>query len=241
MGIPNTIPRESSDDAELRIPITPASAQCSSRTTAAIEAGKFCKEKDRSSDKTVWEYLMLEFLSELLNTYNTDPLVEINAPRPYALSINDGIIMEFCPGYSVRFAATKMGYRNKLIAKDGTEWSFPDMLAYAIGRLCGIKDVEGLKHSDFRKDHMLFDPMKPRLAVVDLENLCLDRNNAETADMRTDILKGYSFSPQLGELFDKGHDSVEPIRGVQESIISKLENKYGLFMILDDKTFVKSQ
>ncbi|HTY14014.1 MAG TPA: hypothetical protein VMD02_07520 [Candidatus Omnitrophota bacterium] len=135
----------------------------------------FLKLKDRTEIRLLWEYVMLSTWDRLLNAHSQGTRQLIGAPTPIKVEKNRGetgyytLLMTFCPGMIVQ--RVNQHSRDIAIAHSGDE-TVPVFLsiAYYLGRLAAIKEIEELIHGDYALRHLIYDPKPTTVASITLKN-----------------------------------------------------------------------
>src|SRR3989338_7430380 len=170
--------------------------QKSSHIELASTGGTIKKEKRRSAQRAIYEFLSLKAWHNLLATYSSLTPLTFRAPLPKGIGNiekeESTLYMDFMEGYDVR----KLGQtlrRTYPVSIQGQETPLPLYPACALhlGTLNRIKEHEGLYHGDWDTRHVIFSPARNvSLAVIDVEGSRRESESevaAESEKMITDF------------------------------------------------------
>jgi hypothetical protein len=219
-----------------------------------IEKRKKPGKRPQKKTKYVWEFLQYEILHRLFEEYSLITDGKVGVPIPMAVIPDDyKMVTEFIPGFILATfnnhpETEGMTVVNDLFTPDGipkgsvvVEYS----IAYHLGMLARIKEIEGVYHSDFDARHVIFNPLTLGISMFDLENAryCPDLNyiKAESVKMILEwsqIAKGRGADPEeLLIYYDLGREVIDDAKGSPElrpkrygEIVKEVESEYDIIM-----------
>lgn len=126
----------------------------------------FAKLKERQQIRALWEFVMLDTWSRVLQAYTARSNLRLSAPRPLSIFPQEGevetdcvlnawLMMTYCKGAIVNKLSVYKTPKSVTL-RDHEYLSFNQALALHLGRLAGIKGAEKLVHGDPGLRHFLF-------------------------------------------------------------------------------------
>lgn len=141
------------------------------------EEGHFVKYKpERSYQKTMREYRNLILWKDLLDLYQEEGL-PLNSPAPVGLSERGCIFMEYLEGINGKQMSN---CKKRTMIGDENPVNLHEDFIEKIACLCKIKEINNLSHGDFDIRHLIYNPHERTLSVIDVENSCIDANEASS-------------------------------------------------------------
>lgn len=206
---------------------------------------KKTKKPNARSDnplKFVWEFLQYEALHGLFNIYSVSNKPSLYVPFPYAVFPKDETLFtEFMPGFILKHfdkeVTGEVDVEDLAGGKERMEYS----IAYHLGVLTKIKEIEGIYHSDFDLRHIIFDAEEMEISMIDLENTryLTDKEilESETNYIRNEwfdfAVKERGCDPScLEKRFMEGRDNLSRPESNSNSIytevMKEIEKEYGI-------------
>ncbi|RLG11448.1 hypothetical protein DRN73_05335 [Candidatus Pacearchaeota archaeon] len=127
------------------------------------------KKKPTTNLKILWEFLQYKALNILFREYFEETGVISYVPKPLAVFPEDfALLTEFAPGFILKtLEKVETDYpANHFKGDNRIEYR----VAYHLGFISGIKESNGIYHSDFDLRHVIYDPKRDSSALIDLEN-----------------------------------------------------------------------
>jgi hypothetical protein len=194
-----------------------------------IEKRKMPGKRPKKKTKYVWEFLQYEILNRVFKGYRHITRGRISVPESIAVLPNDyKLVTEFIPGFILRRFNNRpetegMTVENDILTLNGQargEVIVEYSIAYHLGILTRIKELEGIYHSDFDARHVIFNPQTRGISMFDLENAryCPDIRyiRGESAKMMeewTEIAKKRGADPaELMVFYSLGREVVDDAR-----------------------------
>lgn len=218
--------------------------------------GVLGKSKDRAEVRLLWEFLMLDVWSRLLDKYSgyLAPPISLSAPRPIRVVNEHELMMTFCSGINLdRLRLTDHSYQ---VGLPTGEEKVPLYLsvAFHLGALARIKENEELLHGDYLPRHLIFDfngelpevfrrvreafvqekpPHKPRLSVIDVENSTqavaarVKEENVKLQEIIRKQTRGAFSLRHYDRYYEDGHNSIGPHQ-VLATVVSEQRTTLGV-------------
>jgi len=229
----------------------PPEKNTSSTCYARIESGIFIKEKIRSYDKTIWEFYMLwlyDKIFEKVNKKNRHLKIKIKIPTPKGIEWSEEknlrLNMEFLTGLPIKkYSEKSREYINgKEIKINKKKLNIITSIAFALGVFDRIKTHYLLFHGDIDFRHVMYDPEKLMLGIVDFEKAFIyvpgcgiDRETVEKAithereKIIANLSDKFSHLEGFGKIlyfFEKGERSPRLKNIKIENYVKKFFEKY---------------
>ncbi|MBW2978269.1 hypothetical protein KY331_05470 [Candidatus Woesearchaeota archaeon] len=137
-----------------------------------IKKTKKLKKRAANPIKMLWEYFQYEALSRVFTHYQVDnEAVNVVVPKPYAVMPKDyTLFTEFMPGFILKIFGKKMDKGVVVMHYNGDEMPAECSVAFHLGYISRIKEIEGIYHSDFDLRHIIYDVEGVGISMFDLEN-----------------------------------------------------------------------
>jgi len=200
-----------------------------------IEKTKKPGKRSNNSLKMVWEFLQFEILNKLFQIYSQQSDIKLHVPQPIAVYPSQHkLLTSFCSGFILHsFNQVERG--TKAIHLN-TEVPIELSVAYHLGALNKLKELEGVYHSDYDLRHVIFDPIKKRMAMFDLENsryvTSKNKLNAESAGIVQQWFKlaeGRGMSKtDLLNFYYQGYEKVKRAEKNYIAVVGEVEEEYGV-------------
>jgi hypothetical protein len=227
------------NDAESPVPcssdimISPDSADRPNLIRKTKKAGK----RSDNPIKLVWEYIQYEALNRLFKSYQAENGINVVIAKPLAVFPREySLFTEFMPGFILKDfdKQVKKGffvkhYCNKEIRVECS-------VAFFLGYLSKIKQMEGIYHSDYDSRHIIYNAGDIGVSMIDFENTrhLSDRTfvDAESEFLRKEwynlALRRGCDRKELNRHYDEGIRHAKRISTSYTKILDEVAAEYGV-------------
>jgi len=216
----------------------------SSHIELASDSGIIKKQKKRTPEKAIYEFLSLEIWDRVLREYSKYNNLRLRSPQPIGLTgletDSPSVLMEFLKGYEIK-KLNELRRTTPVNIRGQKKYPLPLYPACALhlGALNMLKEVEGLYHSDYDLRHIIFSPVRDvSIGVVDLENSRRESpiNVGEESKKIRKLFNRITCSPRDTEVLDSWYDEgrqsliLPDNHPIIEKIIEEVIEEHGIDM-----------
>jgi hypothetical protein len=153
--------------------------QCSSDVWISPDQSNIIKKRKKrfsrpkKTEKILWEFLQYKILNRVFKQYSEalSGIVRVEVPSPVGVFPNDWVTYtEFAPGFILSLFEKHSEDVKEVTHLEGIKSNLECSIAFHLGAVSKIKELEGIYHHDYDLRHLIYDPQTPKINVFDFEN-----------------------------------------------------------------------